>query len=66
MAKTILYGLLMNGMWLQDTVPNEHYCSSSRAPTMGTRHDVSEFVSVWGLEPKFFGKHTVAFNLNQP
>lgn len=48
MAKTIYYGITDGKLWLQDVVPNEHYCSSATAPTMGARHDASEFKTVWG------------------
>lgn len=58
MAKTIYYGITDGKQWLQDIVPNEHYCPSAKAPTMGARHDVSEFKSVWGNAPKKFERLT--------
>ena len=48
MAKTIYYSITDGKWWLQDIVPNEHYCPSAKAPTMGARHDASEFKTVWG------------------
>lgn len=59
MAKTIYYGITDGKHWLRDIVPNEHYCSSATAPTMGTRHDASEFRTVWGEEPEKFERLTV-------
>lgn len=58
MAKTIKYAIYSKGRWLQNTEPNEHYCPSSKAPTMGARHDASEFRTVWGNETVFFEKLT--------
>ena len=59
MAKTIKYAIRCKDKWLQDIEPNEYYCPSSKAPTMGTRHNASEFKTVWGDNPVYFEKYTV-------
>lgn len=63
MAITLKYAIKKNDLWLQDTEPNEHYCSSAKAPTMGARHDTSEFKAVWGNEPVYFEYRTALNNL---
>lgn len=56
----IYYSIKREGKYLQDIESNEKYCPSSKAPTMGTRHDVSEFKSIWGDDPHYFEKLTTA------
>lgn len=58
MAKTIRYAIRCNGKWLKDIEPNQYYCSSATAPTMGARHDSSEYRTIWGDEPVYFEKLT--------
>jgi len=46
--------------YLQGTEPNANYSQTATAPTMGKRHDVSEYSTVWGTEEKSFERLTAA------
>lgn len=37
-------------LYLQRVEPNEKYCASATAPTMGDRHSHSEYRTKWGEE----------------
>lgn len=59
----MLYAIKKGRLYLQGTAANERYCPTSRAPTMGRRHDHSEYRSIWGSEPKGFERLTALDNL---
>lgn len=48
------YSIKRNSLYLQSVEPNENYCNSATAPTMGVRHSFSEYRTVWGKELKIF------------
>ena len=51
-GKTIMCAIKVGDKYMQDIKPNENYCRSGTAPTMGTRFSYSEFKSVLGDEIK--------------
>ena len=52
------YSIKMGGKYLQGIEPNATYCPMSKAPTMGRRHDVSEFKTIWSDKPVGFERIT--------
>lgn len=46
--------------YLQGVEPNENYCASATAPTMGGRHSYAEYRTVWGRFPVSFERLTAA------
>ncbi len=48
------YSIKRNSLYLQGVEPNENYCKSAMAPTMGARHSFCEYKAVWGKELKIF------------
>ena len=60
MASDYRYAVKRGNRWLQGIEPNEKYCWSGTAPTMGNRHTHSEYKTVWGTEQKLFEKMTAA------
>lgn len=54
------YAVKRGNKWLQEIEPNKNYCCSGTAPTMGNRYTYSEFKTVWGSEPKYFERLTLA------
>ncbi|MPM34735.1 hypothetical protein SDC9_81322 [bioreactor metagenome] len=46
--------------YMQGIEPNTSYSQTATAPTMGKRHDVSEYSTVWGIEEKSFERLTAA------
>lgn len=64
MAKGIfMYAIVRDGEYLEKIEPNEHYCRTGAAPTMGTRFTFAEYKTVWGKTPTFFEPYTVVNNL---
>lgn len=59
-GKTIYYAIKIGNKYMQGIEPNENYCRSGTAPTMGTRFSCSEFKSVLGDEIKPIEPLTVA------
>lgn len=43
---------------MQGVEPNQNYCNSAKAPTMGDRHTYSEYKTVWGTEQVAFERLT--------
>lgn len=60
MAKDIRYSIKKGKKYLQGIEPNEHYCCSSTAPTMGNRFSYSEYKTIWGDNPVFFERLTAS------
>lgn len=60
MAKCIEYCIKHGLSYLQGIKPNENYCGSGAAPTMGARHSFCEYKTVWGEKPKYFEPLTTA------
>ena len=57
---SVKYAIKRGKKWLQGVAPNEKYCCSATAPTMGNRYTYSEFKTIWGDEPKTFERLTAA------
>ena len=55
-----VYAIKRGKKFLQIVEPNNLYSHNACAPTMGARHDVSEYKSVWGDQPAFFERLTAA------
>lgn len=51
-GKTIYYAIKIGDEYMQGIEPNENYCRSGTAPTMGARYSYSEFKSILGKEIK--------------
>ncbi len=51
-GKTIFYAIKIGDKYMQGIEPNENYCRSGTAPTMGARYSYSEFKSILGDEIK--------------
>ena len=51
-GKTIYYAIKIGDEYMQGIEPNENYCRSGTAPTMGARYSYSEFKSIWGYDIK--------------
>ena len=62
-GKTIYYTIKIGDKYMQGIKPNENYCRSGAAPTMGTRFSYSEFKSVLSDEIKPIEPLTVANDL---
>lgn len=60
MAKTHFYAIKRNGKYLQGIEANENYATGACAPTMGVRHTLSEYRSIWDKDPKRFEPLTAA------
>lgn len=54
----VRYAIKRGGKWLQGVEPNQNYCNSAKAPTMGDRHTYSEYKTVWGTEQVAFERLT--------
>jgi len=54
------YAIKSNDLYLQGIEPNENYCFSGTAPTMGARHSYCEYKTIWGKEIKHFEPLTLA------
>lgn len=63
-GKTIYYAIKIGDEYMQGIEPNENYCRSGTAPTMGARYSYSEFKSIWGYDIKLIESLTVASYLN--
>lgn len=59
-GKTIYYAIKIEDEYMQGIEPNENYCRSGTAPTMGARYSYSEFKSIWGYDIKLIESLTVA------
>lgn len=59
-GKTIYYAIKIGDEYIQGIEPNENYCRSGTAPTMGARYSYSEFKSIWGYDIKLIESLTVA------
>lgn len=59
-GKTIYYAIKIGDEYMQGIEPNENYCRSGTAPTMGARYSYSEFKSIWGYDIKLIESLTVA------
>ena len=59
-GKTIYYAIKIEDEYTQGIEPNENYCRSGTAPTMGARYSYSEFKSIWGYDIKLIESLTVA------
>lgn len=46
--------------YLQGIKPNDNYCRSGTAPTMGARHSFCEYKTIWGNRKKYFEPLTLA------
>ena len=55
---TIYYAIRLGDQYIVGTEPNEKYCSSAKAPTMGARYDHSEYKTVLSCDPKYFERLT--------
>jgi hypothetical protein len=55
---TIYYAIKCGDQYIVGAEPNEKYCSSKTAPTMGTRYDHSEYKTVLSCEPAYFERLT--------
>ena len=55
---TIYYAIKCGDQYIVGTEPNEKYCSSAKAPTMGARYDHSEYKTVLSYEPAHFERLT--------
>ena len=55
---TIYYAIKFGNQYIVGTEPNERYCSSAKAPTMGARYDHSEYKTVLSCKPKYFERLT--------
>lgn len=55
---TIYYAIKCGDQYVVRTEPNERYCSSAKAPTMGARYDHSEYKTILSCEPAYFEKLT--------
>lgn len=53
------YSIKRDKKYLQGIEPNEKFCRSGTAPTMGTKYSYSEFKTIWGGKPKPFEMLTV-------
>lgn len=51
-GKTIFYAIKIGDKYMQGIEPNENYCRSGTAPTMGARYSYNEFKSILGNEIK--------------
>lgn len=60
MAKTIEYCVKHGLSYLQGIEPNEQYCKTGVAPTMGAKHSFCEYKTVWEETPKYFEPITLA------
>lgn len=58
-GKTIYYAIKIGDEYMQGIEPNENYCRSGTAPTMGARYSYSEFKSIWGYDIKSIESLTV-------
>ena len=59
----IYYSIKCGRKYLKRTEPNEKYCHSATAPTMGARHDHSEYKTVWSNDPVYFERMTAINHL---
>ena len=55
----IYYSLEKDGLFVQGIETNDKYCPSSKAPTMGRRHDTSEFKCIFGETETWFERLTL-------
>lgn len=55
----IRYSVKRCGKWLQGIEANSNYVCGACAPTMGARHTLTEYRTVWGKEQKFFERLTL-------
>lgn len=55
---TIYYAIKYRNQYVVGAEPNEKYCSSAKAPTMGARYDHSEYKTVLSCEPEYFERLT--------
>ena len=55
---TIYYTIKYGNQYVVGTEPNERYCSSAKAPTMGARYDHSEYKTVLSCDPSYFERLT--------
>ena len=55
---TIYYAIKCGDQYIVGAEPNEKYCSSAKAPTMGTRYDHSEYKTVLSCDPSYFERLT--------
>jgi hypothetical protein len=60
---TIYYAIKYGDQYIVGTEPNEKYCSSKTAPTMGARYDHSEYKTVLSDEPNYFERLTAVGNI---
>lgn len=56
----VRYALKRGSKWLQSVDVNENYTPNGKAPTMGDRHTYSEYRTIWGADPVFFERLTLA------
>ena len=59
----IYYSIKCGRKYLKRTEPNEKYCHSATAPTMGARHDHSEYKTVRSNDPVYFERMTAINHL---
>ena len=55
---TIYYTIKYGNQYVVGTEPNERYCSSAKAPTMGARYDHSEYKTVLSCDLSYFERLT--------
>ena len=55
---TIYYAIRCGDQYVVGTEPNERYCSSAKAPTMGARYDHSEYKTALSCDPSYFERLT--------
>lgn len=55
---TIYYAIKYGSQYVVGTEPNEIYCSTAKAPTMGARYDHSEYKTVLSCDPHYFERLT--------
>ena len=55
---TIYYSIKCGDQYIVGTEPNERYCSSAKAPTIGARYDHSEYKTVLSCKPQYFERLT--------
>ena len=55
---TLYYAIKCGRKYVVGIEPNEKYCTSATAPTMGVRHDYSESNTILSCNPAYFERLT--------
>lgn len=55
---TIYYAIKCGDQYIVGIEPNERYCSSAKAPTMGARYAHSDYKTVLSCDPSYFERLT--------